>query len=181
MVQHLIMLQGDFGAPFGCNIESGRFRKLKLNLFVHHFKQSSMRQQVLLRSFGAPVLLAILLIIRLGHGLDPYQVFLHTAFVISILFLRLISGDKYVQTFAIRDGRIVIKYLTHFLQEKSVDLALSDISDVRLSKRTIFAVVWSPVFDLKAGGERLSFHVVSKKLYNEMQQQMASAHIAFVQ
>ncbi|MDQ3277468.1 MAG: hypothetical protein M3Q06_04030 [Bacteroidota bacterium] len=139
-----------------------------------------MKLQVLLRSFGAPILLAIILVIRLSIGLTPFRALMETVFVVSIAISRLLSDDRYVRTFTINGGRIVITYFTRFLQVKSVDLALSDIADVRLSKRMSIAALWSPILELKVDGEWISFYVVTKKEYDSVQQHLASVNVTVV-
>jgi hypothetical protein len=144
------------------------------------FKLSTMRMQVLLRSFGLPILLAIILILRLSIGLTPFRAFAETVFVVSIAISRLFSDDRYVQTISMRDSSIVITYFTRFLQLKSFDFALSDIVDVRLAKRLSIGALWSPILDLRVNGEWIGFYVVNKKLCNEIRQHLASGHIEFM-
>ena len=139
-----------------------------------------MKLQVLLRSFGVPLLLTIILIIKLSGDLKPFRVFAEIVFVVSITISRLLSDDRYIQTFAIHNDRIAINYINLFLQVKSVEYALSDISDVKLSKRLPIAAIWSPILDLKVDNQRMSFHVISKELYLEIQQHLASVNNALV-
>ena len=93
---------------------------------------------------------------------------------------RLLTDDKYVQTFTVRDGRLIITYFTQFLKLKSFNLALSDIVVVKLSKRLSIAAVWSPILDLKVDEAWIGFYVITKDLYRDIQNQLTSVNIAVV-
>jgi hypothetical protein len=130
-----------------------------------------MKRQVLLRCFGGPFVLAILLVIGLCYNaMTPFQVFMNTVFVVSITILSLLSDNRFLVRFHVKDDRIYITYLTRFLQEKSMDIALSEISEVRLSKRSVLSALWPPHLNLKFEDERFRFTVLTKDRYNEVQQ-----------
>jgi len=139
-----------------------------------------MRLNVVLNSFGAPIILAVILFMRLGIGITPFRAFLESVFFVSIAISNLLSDHKYVQTLAIADGKIVITYFTKLLQVRSANFTTTDLAEVRLSKRVPIAAVWLPILRLKIDNQWIDFYVVSKKLYNEVQQYLTSANIEFM-
>lgn len=132
-----------------------------------------MKFQVILRSFGVPILLAVLLVIRFLTGVTPFRAMAETVFFLAVLSSRLLADDRYVHTFSVGNGRLVIVYLTKYLNLKTVERPLTDIEGVKLSRRWSLSAVWSPTLELKTNGEWTGFHVVTAKLYRDVQQQLA--------
>ncbi|HEY0068239.1 MAG TPA: hypothetical protein VGB46_12770 [Flavisolibacter sp.] len=133
-----------------------------------------MKLQVFLRSFGLPILFVIFLVISFLIGMSTFSAFMHTALAFCLIMSRLLVDDRYVDTFVIRSGRVFITYYTQFLKLKSLECAVSDLNDVKLSRRMSIAAIWSPKLDFKADGDWFSFYIVDRQRYNEIQQQLSS-------
>lgn len=133
----------------------------------------TMKLQVFLRSFGLPILFVIFLVTSFIIGMSPFSALMHTVLAFSVLMSRLLVDDRYVDTFEIRDGRISITYYTQFLKLKSFEGAVSDLRDVKLSKRMGIAV-WLPRLDFKANGDWYYFYIVDGERYNHIQRQLSS-------
>lgn len=135
---------------------------------------SEMKLEVFLRSFGLPILFVVFLVVSYIAGMSPFGVLMHTALAFCLIGSRLLVDDRYVHTFEIRDGRVFITYYNQFLKLKSLECAVSDLADVKLSKWTSFAALWSPKLDFKADGDWFYFYIVSRKRYNNIEQQLSS-------
>lgn len=133
-----------------------------------------MKLQVFLRSFGLPLVLVTFLVTSFINGNSPFGLFMHVALAFCIILSRLLVEDRYVDTFTIRDGRISVTYYTQFLKLKSIECKVSDLTDVKLSRRMSIAALWSPVLDFKADGDWFYFYIVSRKRYRHIQQQLST-------
>ena len=128
-----------------------------------------MRTQVFLRVYGIPILLAFLLFIRIINSYSAFNIYISTLFVFSVTMLALLSDKRFIQKISIENDRMHISYINHFLQSKTIAYDLDKIAEVKLSKRRNTAFVWPPHLDLKEDGEWKYFMILSKELYQEIQ------------
>ena len=128
-----------------------------------------MRTHVFLRVYGIPILLAFLLFIRITNGYSAFNIFGSAEFVFSITMLALLSDKRFLQKINIENDQIRISYINHFLQSKTIEYNLDKITEVKLSKRRNTAFVWPPHLDIKEEGEWKYFMILSKELYQEIQ------------
>ena len=127
------------------------------------------------------MLLAVLFIIWLSYfDMTPFQVFTKATFIACLSILQLLSDDKYVLKFAIQDDNVAISYITQFLQIKSLHVPVSDIKEIKLSKRSKISTIWSPTLDLKVDGKMATFNVITKELHKEVQLLLESANLDVV-
>ena len=127
-----------------------------------------MKLRVFLRVYTIPILLVILLLVRL-QALTAFRTYTEIAFIISASLVILLSENKYIETFSVGTDRITVKYLTQFLQTRFIEFEQSQISEVKLSKRRQLPPIWSPVLYIKTNGEWTWFFILTKELYNEVQ------------
>ena len=139
-----------------------------------------MKLKVIIDSFGGIFILAIILVIRFNLGLTPYEAFMGSLFFVSVAVSVLLSDNKYIHSLTLNEGSFVITYMTMFLKVGSTPLKFTDITEVRLSKRLPIAAIWPPVLKIKINNQWVSYYVLSRGLYNEIQQDISSANIAFV-
>lgn len=119
--------------------------------------------QILLRSFAAPLLLAVVLFAITGYKMSSFQIFIQVVLVTSLVVLRLLSNERYLLTCILHDDKVAITYRTQFLQVRSIEFPFLEISDVRLSKRLGVDVIWCPVLSLKAKNEGLKFSWLQRR------------------
>lgn len=134
---------------------------------------TTMKLRVFIRVYGIPILLLIILLARLSLGMTTFSTFGKTLFFVSVAAAALLTDRRYVERFAIQGDRLVIISVNQFLQRKTDNFPLSEISDVKLSKRKSYALVWPPYFDFLIDSERRTYTVVSKNLYEHIQGQLA--------
>ena len=126
-----------------------------------------MKLRVFLRVYTIPILLVILLLVRL-QALTAFRTYTEIAFIISASLVILLSENKYIETFSVGTDRITVKYLTQFLQTRSIKFEQSQISEVKLSKKRQLPPIWPPVLYVKLNGEWIWFFILTKELYNEI-------------
>ena len=136
-----------------------------------------MKVQVFIRSFGAPILLAVLLIVWRIYGMTPFQTFIQATFVLSYAIAKLLSDVKYINTVSIDEERISISFYTQYLNLKHLEFDISNIKEIKLSKRSGMSWFWPPNLDFKFNGEQHSFEILSKALYNKIQHQVSEGKL----
>ena len=137
-----------------------------------------MKVEIFIRSFGGPILLAILLVIGILYGqLPPFQIFMQTIFVLSFTLLKLLSDGKFVCEVAIKENKLLVSFYTPLLKIKTAEFEVSEIKDVKLTKRSFISVIWHPNLIVKSNNERKSFTILSKEMYNKIQLYLKSENI----
>ena len=135
-----------------------------------------MKGSVFFRAFGAPLLLALLLPLRLLNSASPFHTFLAIAFFAAILFSALLSESRYLCRLQQNGDKLVIHYLSPFLKERTLELSVGDIGEVKLSPWRAVNV-WLPTFRVQVKGEWCSFLVPSKGLHLELQALLAHRQV----
>ena len=132
-----------------------------------------MRLIVFLRVYLFPLILGVLLVIRIKIGISPFSIFTGALFVFAVTMVALLTDKRYVQKLVIDNDILRISYTNHFLQQKTIEFEISKITNVKLSKRRMIAPIWPPELDITYDGEWKNFFIISKELYNEVQERMS--------
>jgi hypothetical protein len=138
-----------------------------------------MKLQVFIRSFGFPILVGVSLFFRIDSETKAFDVFGRITFFACVLLLALLSDYHYIQKVSLEGDRLMINYMTRFLQRKSIELPLADIAEVKLSPFKRFNL-WSPTLTLKTEKKLMFFRILSKELHQDIQNQLVTANVAYV-
>src|SRR5690349_23698679 len=130
-----------------------------------------MKLRVFIQAYGIVLLLAISVAFKIIGEESAFRLMTGIVFLAAIAFGMLLADKKYILSFFVMDKNITVNYLNHFLQSRQVQIDFSEITDVRLSKRTWFAFIWSPVLQIRTSGERYEFYVLKKELYEHIQKE----------
>ena len=132
-----------------------------------------MKVEVFIRSFGGPIMLAVLLIVWRLHGMTSFQTFLQTTFVISYVIAKLLSDVKYINTLLIHEDRFSISFYNHYSSLRHLEFDIKNIKDIKLSKRSKISWLWPPNLDFKLNDEPYSLEILSKELYYKIERQIS--------
>ena len=135
-----------------------------------------MKLQIFIRTFWAPIVLLIFLFLRLESGLTNFQTFDAIVFFASILFSRLLNDARYIRSLTIQDDQILINYLNHFFNRKTIEVPVKNITGMKLSKKTRIAL-WPPTLEIKMVNDKLAFNILTEDQYDEIQHQLDSINL----
>lgn len=135
-----------------------------------------MKLQIFIRTFWAPIVLLIFLFLRLESGLTNFQTFAAIVFFSSILFSRLLNDARYIRSLTIQDDQILINYLNHFFNRKTIEVPVKNITGMKLSKKTRIAL-WPPTLEIKMVNDKLAFNILTEDQYDEIQHQLDSINL----
>ncbi|HYE55550.1 MAG TPA: hypothetical protein VD996_11925 [Chitinophagaceae bacterium] len=134
-----------------------------------------MKLYVFARVYSLPILLLISLLIRIQAGATPFQILATSVLVVAAFMLAVLTDKRYVRTFTVGDNRIIITYLTQFLQLRTTELERSAIAEIKLSKRRALSGLWLPLFSVKVDDEWIDFSILTKELYEDIHRHVDSA------
>ena len=139
-----------------------------------------MKQKVFLYSYGAPILLLLIVFIRAQMGATTFGVVSSFLFFLSIFFLSLLNDKRYLQHWSINEERVSLTYMNQFFQVKTIERARADLSYLQLSKRAWYSVIWPSQLHLKTEEEYKGFYIISREMYQQLRAEIPSIHASTV-
>jgi len=137
-----------------------------------------MKLKIFLLTFGVPVLLFIVFLIVSRDSSKQGNLIIGFLLVIGTIAKVLLVKRKYVASFIINESNLDINYFTPYLKRKFIALPISEIADTELTKSNLIAEYPAAV-NIKCKNKWLTFEIIEKKLFKEIQNKLAVANIGF--
>jgi hypothetical protein len=131
-----------------------------------------MKSEILLRPFGIPFLVAILLFTGFSSKAEPFHTYMGVVFLISIVLSRVLTDKCYVSSVSVSSEQLTVFYITQFLQGRTRSVETSQITGIKLSRSE--PGIWPAMLYLKTEEGQLEFRILHKKEYRKIREQLTS-------
>jgi len=136
-----------------------------------------MKRKILLLHYLVPLIIALLALwLVLSSHTKKYETYFGIVMAIAFVFRILLSKRRYLTRLEFSNSFLKVEYLTPLFRSADIQIGLSEITDVELTRADWFAD-YPAALNIKTGREWKGFQILGRKLLKQIEEEISARRL----